>query len=286
MRKAWFAASATLALLSGCATPQHGAIPVQDSGTAVSSSERVGHSGGNYKAPVSASAGQSIPQGDSGVTVMVPKDAGSAPIQTFPAQTGAAPISTSPMTTAPGNAGSTYSQQPISTSGGITSSGGFQSQTYQQPAYQTQPVAPSTQVSTYSQGTPYNQGTPYKTPSGIPSSNTALSADEQLDGPVLALLTTASQQQGGGDLNGAAASLERAQRIAPREPQVLYKLAQVRQAQGDAAQAEQVARRGLTLAGGRPTLQASLWDLIAKCREQQGDAAGAAEARQKAKVTL
>lgn len=279
MRKACFAASATLALLSGCASPQHGAIPVQDSGTAVSNSERVGRSGGNYQAPASANAGQSIPQGDSGVTVMVPKDAGAAPIQTFPAQTGAAPISTSPMTTAPGGAGSTYSQQPISTSGGITSSGGFQSQTYQQPVYQTQPSAPSTQGSSYNQGG-------YKAPSGIPSSNTGLAADEQLDGPVLALLTTASQQQGGGDLNGAAASLERAQRIAPREPQVLYKLAQVRLAQGDAAQAEQVARRGLSLAGGRPTLQASLWDLIAKCREQQGDAAGAAEARQKAKVTL
>ncbi|WP_370600054.1 tetratricopeptide repeat protein [Pseudomonas nitroreducens] len=280
MRKAWFAASATLALLSGCATPQHGAIPVQDSGTSVSNSERVGRSGGNYKVPVSASAGQSIPQGDSGVTVMIPKDAGAAPIQTFPAQTGAAPISTSPMTTAPGNTSAPYSQQPISTSGGITSNGGFQSQTYQQPAYQTPPAAPS------SQGSTYNQGGAYKAPSGIPSSNTGLAADEQLDGPVLALLTTASQQQGGGDLNGAAASLERAQRIAPREPQVLYKLAQVRLAQGDAAQAEQVARRGLTLAGGRPTLQASLWDLIAKCRERQGDAAGAAEARQKAKVTL
>lgn len=274
MRKAWFAASATLALLSGCASPQHGAIPVQDSGTAVSNSERVGRSGGNYQAPVSAGAGQSIPQGDSGVTVMVPKDAGAAPIQTFPAQTGTAPISTSPMTTAPGNAGSAYSQQMISTSGGITANGGFQSQTYQQPAYQTQPSAPSTQGSTY------------KGPSGIPSSNSGLAADEQLDGPVLALLTTASQQQGGGDLNGAAASLERAQRIAPREPQVLYKLAQVRLAQGDAAQAEQVARRGLSLANGRPTLQASLWELIAKCREQQGDASGAAEARQRAKVTL
>lgn len=273
MRKAWFAASATLALLSGCASPQHGAIPVQDSGTSVSNSERVGRAGGNAQAPVRAGAGQSIPQGDSGVTVMVPQDAGMAPIQTFPAQTGAAPISTAPMTTSGGATGSTYSsQQPISTSGGITSNGGFQSQTYQQPINQAQQVAPITQN--------------YQGPSGIPSSNSGLSADEQLDGPVLALLTSASQQQGGGDLNGAAASLERAQRIAPREPQVLYKLAQVRLAQGDAAQAEQVALRGLSLANGRPTMQASLWDLIAKCRDQQGNAAGAAEARQKAKVTL
>ena len=117
-------------------------------------------------------------------------------------------------------------------------------------------------------------------PSGIPGG--ALAADEQLDGPVLALLTTAQQQQGGGDLNGASSSLERAQRIAPREPQVLYRLAEVRLAQGDAAQAEQLARRGLTYASGRPSLQTSLWGLIAQARERQGDPAGAAEARQQA----
>ena len=80
-------------------------------------------------------------------------------------------------------------------------------------------------------------------PSGIPSGG-SLAADEQLDGPVLALLTSAQQQQGSGDLDGASSSLERAQRIAPREPQVLYRLAEVRLAQGDAAQAEQLARRG------------------------------------------
>jgi len=140
------------------------------------------------------------------------------------------------------------------------------------------------------QTAPINQGT-YNmpsTPSGIPSSSSAggLSADEQLDGPVLALLTTAQQQQAGGDLNGASSSLERAQRVAPREPQVLYRLAQVRMAQGDAPQAEQFARRGLTLANGRPDLQASLWALIGDARAAQGDAAGAAQARQKAKVSL
>lgn len=122
-------------------------------------------------------------------------------------------------------------------------------------------------------------------PSGVPSSG-GLAADEQLDGPVLALLTTAQQQQGGGDLNGAASSLERAQRIAPREPQVLYRLAEVRLAQGDAAQAEQLARRGLTYAAGRPALQAGLWGLIAQARERQGDPAGAAQARERARVNL
>lgn len=151
------------------------------------------------------------------------------------------------------------------------------------------PITPGPSNSAPIDTAPVNQGS-YSmpsTPSGIPSANAGgLSADEQLDGPVLALLTTAQQQQAGGDLNGASSSLERAQRVAPREPQVLYRLAQVRMAQGDAPQAEQFARRGLTMANGRPDLQASLWALIGDARAAQGDAAGAAQARQKAKVSL
>ena len=113
-----------------------------------------------------------------------------------------------------------------------------------------------------------------------------LAADEQLSGPVLALLTTAKQQQNGGDFNGAASSVERAQRIAPREPQVLYRLAEVRLAQGDASQAEQLAQRGLGYSNGQSALQAGLWDLVARARAQQGNTAGAEEARRRARVNL
>ncbi len=114
------------------------------------------------------------------------------------------------------------------------------------------------------------------------TASSSLAADEQLDGPVLALLTTARRQQSADDLDGAASSLERAQRIAPQEPQVLYQLARVRLAQGDVAQAEQLSRRALGYAASRPALQASLWGVIAEARAKQGDAAGAAQARQKA----
>jgi predicted Zn-dependent protease len=182
---------------------------------------------------------------------MVPGGGGSsAPIQSYAAPINTAPISTSPIDTSPISP-SPINSAPMNTAPANTGS-------YNAPA----PVMPS----------------------GIPSSG-GLSADEQLDGPVLSLLTTAQQQQASGDLNGASSSLERAQRVAPREPQVLYRLAQVRLAQGDAAQAEQLARRGLTYANGRPSLQASLWGLIAQSREKQGDPAGAALARQKAKVS-
>lgn len=201
-----------------------------------------------YRAP-SGTAAPAVEAQDSGVTVMVPPG-GSAPLQTYAAPdrgiVGSVDSGAAPM------------QQPL------------QSQWEPGPAA---PVSPGSGVA------------PSRTPSGVPSAG-ALAADEQLDGPVLALLTTARQQQGGGDLNGAASSLERAQRIAPREPQVLYRLAQVRLDQGDAVQAEQLSRRALSYASGRPALQASLWELIAQAREQQGDAAGAAVARERAKVSL
>lgn len=247
MNKWWIPAVTALALLNGCASQTRSAIPVVDSGSRVSNGERVSTRNNTYRAPVQAPAQSQAIQEDSGVTVMVPggANASGAPISTFvPPVT--APISTAPITTAPAT------QAPVNN-------------TY------TPPATSNT----------YNM--PASAPTGIPSASSGgLSEDEQLDGPVLALLTTAQQQQSGGDLNGAASSLERAQRVAPREPQVLYRLAQVRLAQGDAPQAEQLARRGLTYANGRASLQASLWGLIAQSREKQGDAAGAALARQKA----
>jgi len=147
----------------------------------------------------------------------------------------------------------------------------------------------STPIQTFpaaTSGAPIGTGGTFGSAPPAGSSSVTLAADERLDGPVLALLTSAQQMERSGNLSGASASLERAQRIAPREPQVLYRLAEVRLAQGDPVQAEQLARRGLTYAGGRPALQASLWELIARSREQQGDAAGAAQARQRAKVQL
>ncbi|HDS1735994.1 tetratricopeptide repeat protein [Pseudomonas sp. BP8] len=254
MNKWWFPALTALAMLHGCASVPRGNIPVVDSSSRVSNSERIS---ANRTAVNAGSGGtrqaQSLPE-DSGVTVMIPQGAGASSIQTFPAANGAAPISTAPISTGP----MTTNPNPIADEPFDIAS---------------MNSAPATS----------------NAPTGIPRSNTtsgSLSADEQLDGPVLALLTTAQTQQGSGDFNGASSSLERAQRIAPREPQVLFRLAQVRLSQGDAAQAEQLARRALTYANGRPDLQAELWNTIAQAREKQGDSAGAALARQKARVNL
>nr|WP_032636256.1 lipoprotein [Pseudomonas syringae] len=234
-------------MLNGCASVERGSIPVVDSSSKVSNGEGAAASrNGSYRTnttPVQQQA-QAVPQ-DSGVVVMVPGAGGADAGQSYSAPASQAPFSvnTPPVDAAP------VTQAPVSQAPANNS--------YSMPAA--------------------------SAPTGIPSSGGGLSEDEQLDGPVLALLTTAQQQQTSGDLNGASSSLERAQRVAPREPQVLYRLAQVRLAQGDAAQAEQLARRGLTYANGRTSLQASLWGLIAQSREKQGDAAGAALARQKAR---
>ncbi len=243
MNKWWIPALTALALLNGCASVERGSIPVVDSSSKVSNGERAAASRRTNTAPVQQQP-QAVPQ-DSGVVVMVPGAGGADAGQSYSAPASQAPFSvnTPPVDAAPINQ-APVSQAPVNNS-------------YSMPAA--------------------------SAPTGIPSSGGGLSEDEQLDGPVLALLTTAQQQQTSGDLNGASSSLERAQRVAPREPQVLYRLAQVRLAQGDAAQAEQLARRGLTYANGRTSLQASLWGLIAQSREKQGDAAGAALARQKAR---
>jgi hypothetical protein len=253
VNKCWIPVLSALALLTGCASVQPGSIPVVDSSSRVSNSERVsaGQTGGYRQTTTQVrQQAQAVPQ-DSGVTVMVP-GGNNAPIQSFVPPSDSAPIS--------------VDNAPINTTSMVQPQTTYSAQPPVNTAYNTPPVP--------------------VVPSGVPSSSSGggLSADEQLDGPVLALLTTAQQQQNGGDLNGASSSLERAQRVAPREPQVLYRLAQVRLAQGDAAQAEQLARRGLTYANGRASLQASLWELIAQSREKQGDASGAALARQKAKV--
>ncbi|QJQ12767.1 hypothetical protein A3L25_026385 [Pseudomonas putida] len=255
-----FPAVTALAVLQGCSSVPRGNIPVVDSSTRVSNSERVtaNRSAGGYN--TGTAQAQTLPE-DSGVTVMIPQGAGASGIQTFPAANGAAPISTSPITPGPITPG------PVTSAPMTTNPNPIADEPFDIAAMNSTPASSSA-------------------PTGIPPSTAAggLSADEQLDGPVLALLTTAQTQQGSGDFNGAASSLERAQRIAPREPQVLYRLAQVRLSQGDAAQAEQLARRALTYANGRPSLQAELWNTIAQAREKQGDSAGAALARQKARV--
>jgi tetratricopeptide (TPR) repeat protein len=119
---------------------------------------------------------------------------------------------------------------------------------------------------------------PYQPP-GVPPSTQPRPVPNRA---VAVLQRRAEDQQRVGDLDGAAASLERALRIAPRDPLTWQRLALVREQQGRYGQAEELASKSNSLAAG---LEAELvrdnWRLIARCRRAVGDLAGAraAEAR-------
>jgi len=99
---------------------------------------------------------------------------------------------------------------------------------------------------------------------------------------VASLLEGARNEAAAGRLANAAASLERALRIEPRNPRLWQALARVRLQQGDYAQAESTARRSSSWAGGDNALRSENWRLIAQAREARGDAEGARAALQAA----
>jgi Tfp pilus assembly protein PilF len=92
---------------------------------------------------------------------------------------------------------------------------------------------------------------------------------------IAGLLEGARADAAGGRLANAAASLERALRIEPRNPRLWQELARVRLKQGDHAQAESTAARSNSFAGGDSVLRAENWRLIAQARDARGDAEGA-----------
>ncbi|NCA71811.1 MAG: hypothetical protein EOM91_17370 [Sphingobacteriia bacterium] len=97
-----------------------------------------------------------------------------------------------------------------------------------------------------------------------------------------ALASQAEQQRQAGDFAGAAASLERALRIAPRESYLWNRLARIRLEQGHAGQAGNLAARSNDLAGDAPTIKQDNWRIIAETKRRAGDMAGATEAERRA----
>lgn len=101
---------------------------------------------------------------------------------------------------------------------------------------------------------------------------------------IASLMEGARADVAAGRLVNAAASLERALRIEPRNPRLWQELARVRLKQGDYAQAESVAARSNSWAGNDNRLRAENWRLIAQAREARGDAAGARAALEAAEL--
>lgn len=112
--------------------------------------------------------------------------------------------------------------------------------------------------------------------------NPAMQAMPTASAPaVIALVTRAEAQTRAGDLGGAEATLERAVQIQPNNPRLWLDFAQLRLAQNQPAEAEQFALRAVQYAVGNNGLRAA-WLMVAKTRDAQGNAQGAADARRKA----
>jgi hypothetical protein len=96
---------------------------------------------------------------------------------------------------------------------------------------------------------------------------------------VVALLDSAKKQTQDGEIHAAQTSLQRAQRIAPREPEVYYELAKVHIDLEDYGLAEQVALKGVSIVQGQPKQLNRFWLLITKIRSAAGNSAGAKKAK-------
>ena len=100
---------------------------------------------------------------------------------------------------------------------------------------------------------------------------------------VASLMENARSDASAGRLANAAASMERAIRLAPRNPLLWQELARLRLKQGEFVQAEHVALRSNSFTRGDANLRVANWQIIAQAREARGDAEGARAARELAK---
>jgi predicted Zn-dependent protease len=99
-----------------------------------------------------------------------------------------------------------------------------------------------------------------------------------------ALVTQAQAQMSAGNDALAAATLERALRIEPDNPLLWIELAKIRQHEGNDSQAENLARKALTMASGDNKTQAAAWRVIADSYRARGRNVEARDAEAKAKA--
>jgi len=83
-------------------------------------------------------------------------------------------------------------------------------------------------------------------------------------GAAAALLEQSRDERSAGDLDRAAATLERGLTLSPDDPTLWVELAEIRLAQGNAALAQETARKALTLTGNDYALEARARRLIGR----------------------
>lgn len=99
-----------------------------------------------------------------------------------------------------------------------------------------------------------------------------------------ALVTQAQAQRKKGDLPGASVSLERAMRIEPNNPLLWIEMGRLRMDQRNYLQAENMARKALSMAVGDDRTQSAAWLLIADSLRARGNNPQAQEALERSRA--
>lgn len=123
---------------------------------------------------------------------------------------------------------------------------------------------------------------PSDAPTGRPIDAKPPAAD--YTAPAATLVAFAEQAQDRGDYGQAAASLERALRIEPRNAYLWNRLARLRFAQGQYGEAGDLAAKSNALAGSDRALKRDNWKMVAEARRAAGDIAGARAAEQQVRL--
>jgi Tfp pilus assembly protein PilF len=113
------------------------------------------------------------------------------------------------------------------------------------------------------------QPAPVETSPPPPVEQPAPSSTARESVAVAGLMDSARSDAGAGRLAEAAATLERALRIEPRNPRLWQELAHVRLQQGDFPQAESLAQRSNSWAGSDTALRAENARIIEQARAQR-----------------
>ncbi len=113
--------------------------------------------------------------------------------------------------------------------------------------------------------------------------DTEKSVRHEVDNRAVAMLWDQAEEARRENRTGdAIEALERALRVAPEDPVLWSRLAEMRLRQEDFAVAENLAAKSNALAGDQRLLRYRNWLLIAEARKRRGDKEGAREARDKA----
>lgn len=97
-----------------------------------------------------------------------------------------------------------------------------------------------------------------------------------------ALVSQAQSQAASKNFAVAASSIERALRIEPGNPLLWIELGKVRQAEGNYSQAENMARKAVSMSVNAPKARAAAWRLIAESYRARGKNSEAREAQARA----